>query len=81
MPLLEWQGALGCLDETCPEFLICLKSPSVVQPSKSVANLEEGLKPVFEAPRNHLANVSLLKTFFFFPFCSLKKELANNTKK
>lgn len=65
MPLLEWQGAQGCLGETCPESLMCLRSPSAIQQLKRVANLEERLKPACEAPRNHLLDVTLFKTFSF----------------
>ena len=65
MPLLEWQGAQGCLDETCPESLMCLRSPSAIQQPKRVANLEERLKPAFEVSRNHLLDVTLFKTFSF----------------
>lgn len=65
MPLLEWQGAQGCLDETCPESLMCLRSSSAIQQPKRVANLEERLKLAFEAPRNHLLDVTLFDTFSF----------------
>lgn len=41
MPLLEWQGAQGCLDETCPESLMCPGSPSAIQQPERMANLEE----------------------------------------
>lgn len=63
MKPVEWQGAQGCLDRTCPESLMCLKSRSYSQP-ELVSNLEEKAKPVSEAPRNHLLDMSLLKHFF-----------------
>lgn len=68
MQPVEWRGARGCLDRTCPESLMCLKSHSYSQP-ELVSNLEERAKPASEAPRNHLLDKSLLKHFLSILQC------------